>query len=94
MSQEIYHYDPNTGFYIGADVADESPLEPGVWLIPAHATTVAPPPVSQGNKAVWTGETWLEVTVDPVPPPMTPEEKLSRLGLTVDDLRALLGMTA
>lgn len=38
---KIYNYNDN-GFYIGESIADESPLEKGVFLIPANATTFPP----------------------------------------------------
>ena len=38
---EIYNYDKD-GFYISKGMADESPLEKGVFLIPANATKVKP----------------------------------------------------
>lgn len=38
----IYHFSPSTGEYIGTTTAEESPLEPGVYLIPAHATELQP----------------------------------------------------
>ena len=31
------------GFYVGPTPRQPSPLEPGVWLIPAMATTIEPP---------------------------------------------------
>ena len=43
MSCKIYNYDSTTRIYVGESEAPESPLEPGVYLIPAHATTIAPP---------------------------------------------------
>ena len=43
----IYNYD-NNGFYIGASIADESPLEEGVYLIPANAIIVKPPEYKEG----------------------------------------------
>jgi hypothetical protein len=39
----IYHYHPTYKYYTGSSQADESPLEPGVYLIPAHATDIVPP---------------------------------------------------
>lgn len=54
----IYHYHPVSGAYLGSGMADESPLEPGVWLIPAHATKVAPPVFGEGEQAVFDGSAW------------------------------------
>lgn len=53
MSQTVYNYDPRTRIYTGASQADESPLEPGVFLIPAHATTDAVPQTPEGQLARW-----------------------------------------
>lgn len=51
MSQTVYNYNPDTRIFTGASEADESPLEPGVYLIPAHATTIEPPAVADGKLA-------------------------------------------
>jgi len=106
---KIYHYHPETGEYLGQGVADESPLEPGVWLIPAHATTQQPPKPGEGQRVVRAGDSWsIEAIPQPEPDPephpqplpvtepvnLTPAEKLARAGLTVDELRELLGLQA
>ena len=40
---KIYNYHPETGEYVGVEAAVESPLEPGVYLLPASSSLLAPP---------------------------------------------------
>jgi hypothetical protein len=69
----IYHYHPQTGVLLGEDVADESPLEPGVWLIPAHATTITPPNAANDQQVVFIGDGWqLQSIPEPEPSPEPP----------------------
>lgn len=56
---QIYNYDEKTNVLIGTSVADESPLEPSVFLIPAYATEIAPPVVPDGQEAVYDGVGWV-----------------------------------
>ena len=75
---QIYHYHPATGEYLGEGFADESPLEPGVYLVPANATATAPPTAMTGKVRVWRGEWQFEdaqadVPLDPEYAP-TPED--------------------
>jgi hypothetical protein len=46
---QVYAAHPLTREYIGAFSADPDPLEPGAWLVPAHAYPDAPPPVPAGQ---------------------------------------------
>ena len=39
----VYQAHPVSGDYIGESVCDESPLEPGAYLVPAHCTEIKPP---------------------------------------------------
>jgi hypothetical protein len=76
----IYHYHPDTDEYLGEGLADESPLEPGVWLIPAHATTTPLPPYNPNTHiCLYQAGDWVvaEKTPEPqeTPPPLpTPAE--------------------
>jgi hypothetical protein len=141
---EIYNYHPEYNHFISKSIADESPLEPGVFLIPAcatdlsipdygvgtipifaddhwdvvedrsgiwyripsgdqfeiinpledpgNATRIAPPDLSrylQPHEYVWENDNW---AIKPISEP-TPLEKLEKAGLTVEELKELLGLT-
>lgn len=46
------------GYLIGAAVADESPLEPDVFLLPGGCVDAAPIEVPVGKRAKWNGATF------------------------------------
>lgn len=50
----ICNVDSVTGEFLGASEADYSPLEPGVWLTPAHAYQCEPPVLEAGFAAIRT----------------------------------------
>lgn len=69
----VYSYHPKTGAYIGNDEAYPDPLTPDEYLIPAHATTIAPAEPGVGKYAKWNGTEWtIEDIEEPVP--VTPSE--------------------
>lgn len=84
---QIYHYHPVTGEFLGEGVADESPLEPGAYLVPAHATATAPPTSMAGKVRVWRGE-WVfeDVQADQ---PLDPEYEPSMEEIKAQKLAAI-----
>jgi hypothetical protein len=139
---KIYNYHPDYKYFYWESSADASPLEPGKWLIPAHATDIeppicesneiqifnetswdiiedqrgiyystktrqvivndnpleapenstkeVPPEVTEGYKLIWNDGWALEEL--PPPPVLTSLEKLTAAGLTVEELKELLGL--
>ena len=55
------------GYFVGTVVADESPLEEGVYLIPAGALDVPLPKVPAGKRAKWDGKWVFEAIPQPEP---------------------------
>ena len=47
--KKVYAYHPVTGAFIGTTEADESPLEPGVYHLPAQTTDQKPPRARKGH---------------------------------------------
>lgn len=54
----IYNINHNTGEFVSTGEADESPLEPGVWLIPADAVTEEPPKAGEREVPVYKDGKW------------------------------------
>lgn len=53
MDKKIVSQLNHDGFFVGATVADASPLEPNVFLLPGGAIDVPPPEVPDGKVARW-----------------------------------------
>ena len=71
---KIYHYDSSTGAFTGTSEADPNPRRAGSFLIPAFATEVAPPNISEKQFASWNGSEW-ELKDIPEPEPIEELEK-------------------
>lgn len=56
---EIYNYHPVTSEFVSQGLADEDPLTPDNWLIPANATTMQPPSIQEKQVAVFLGGEWV-----------------------------------
>lgn len=55
---QIYNYHPDTKEFLSENTADESPLEEGVYLLPANATFLKPPETGEYEIAVFENDSW------------------------------------
>lgn len=76
MEKIVYQLDAE-GLLLGTTVADESPLEEGVFLIPAGCVETAPPLVAKGLRPRWTGEAWTVEVMPTVEPALPTDEELA-----------------
>lgn len=53
-----YSYHPNTGEYVGHQMVDRDPMQPGKWLFPAYSTDIEPPSTKHNQAAVLVGGVW------------------------------------
>ena len=58
----IYNYNKEYKYYINSGEADPSPLEPGVFLIPANATDIQPPDCSESEIQIFENDSWTVTT--------------------------------
>jgi hypothetical protein len=66
----VFQLDGN-GYYVGETTADESPLEPGVFLIPAGCIEEPPPPPIEGKLRRYFNGEWI---YEDMPPPELPPD--------------------
>lgn len=57
MTKTVYQTN-HLGLYVGPATADESPLEPGVFLMPGGCVDVVPPEAPEGKIQHWNGKRW------------------------------------
>lgn len=87
-----YQFD-SAGVYQGETVADESPLEPGMFLLPARCTFTAPPAYVPDDKLPrWNGAEWTLVNkpAAPIDEPIDPITKLREFLNQNPDVQELL----
>ena len=63
----------DSGYFVCTTVADESPLEPGVYLFPALTVDAEPPVIPDGQLARWNDGWVFESPPEPEPAPEPPE---------------------
>lgn len=93
-TKKVFQYDV-AGMFVGITEADESPLEPGVFLIPAQCVTIEPPEFSGDQWPRWNGAKWELITVSPANDnqPASPVDKLREFLNANPDVAALIGAT-
>jgi len=60
------------GYFVGLVIADESPLEPGVFHIPGNAVDSEPPEIPENKRAQW-NDGWV---LQDIPSPLFEEENV------------------
>ena len=91
MNQKIVYQTNYSGLFVGETLADESPLEPGVFAIPAGCVETAPPESWQEDQwPRWNGFKWELIQKPEVQQVVTPEEKLAEFLNHNPDVAALI----
>lgn len=65
MSTKTVSQLDDDGFFVGVSVADESPLEPGVFHLPRNSVDIPPPELQSWQKARYVAGSWIIVEPEP-----------------------------
>lgn len=64
------------GYFAGFSMSEESPLEPGVWLMPAGCVEAPEPDIPHDHKAKWDKDEWVFEAIQETPEEVyTPSEE-------------------
>ena len=90
-TKTAYQFDA-AGVFIGTTEADESPLEAGVFLLPARCTYIAPPDDLPADKwPRWNGFAWSLVN-RPTTGTAEPENALAKLQAFLNAIPDVAGL--
>lgn len=91
MNQKIVYQTNYSGLFVAETVADESPLEPGVFAIPAGCVEMAPPAEwSENQWPRWNGFEWQLINKPEVQQGASAEEKLAEFLAQNPDVMKLI----
>lgn len=85
MKKTVYLFDESGG-YLGPYKAQESPLEPGAFIVPTLSTDAPPPALTGGQTAVWNGTIWNVIDPPVIPPHVPTPEELAAAAQEAKDL--------
>lgn len=90
--KQVAQLDAN-GYFCGFTVADESPLEPGVFLLPANTVDAQLPEIPNNKRAKWDGE-WViqelpQIKLEPEFSSHTSSQVKQNSKVSVDDLESV-----
>lgn len=91
MNEKIVYQYNQSALFISKTIADESPLEPGVYLIPGNSTEIPPPEEWPDDKwPRFNGKGWDLIPKPKVSEPISPEQKLAEFLKSNPDVLALI----
>ncbi|APQ13419.1 phage tail protein [Pseudomonas oryzihabitans] len=91
MDKLVYQLD-HAGFYLGETVADESPLDPGIYLLPARCVETPPPATWEDSQwPRWDGSAWRLVNRPKAFAAEDPVDKLKAFLAANPDVAQLIG---
>lgn len=74
--KQVAQMDSN-GIFVGVAMADESPLEPGVFLLPGGCVDMEAPVVPNGKRARKDGAAWVLEDIPPAPGSSAREQRMA-----------------
>lgn len=68
----------DSGYFVGVTSADQDPLDPNNWLMPAGCVEIEPPAGKEGFLLLWSGSEWSHEAIPaPKPEPAPTKEEVA-----------------